>query len=89
MNASNQSRVARGASRGPITGTDMADEPTVLGLLHASITKIEAGQQSMSESLTSLRADVAGLKGRAAVWGFLAGGGMSVMVAGILRAAGV
>lgn len=62
---------------------------TLLSYLRADLIEIRASQQRMSEDMSSLRAEIAALRGRAAAWGALAGGGITVAAALVLRGLGV
>ncbi len=55
----------------------------------AMLAEMRAEQSAMRAELAGIRSEVATLRGRAAVWGALAGSGLAIAVALVLRGLGI
>lgn len=66
----------------------MAD-PTPIEIVLGMLAEMRKEQSEIRAELSGIRAEVALLKGRAAAWGGLAGAGITVAVALVLRGLGV
>lgn len=64
-------------------------DPTPMEIALGLLAEVRREQSEIRAELAGVRAEIALLKGRAAAWGALAGGGITVAAALVLRGLGL